>query len=190
MGARRSLVLALSVALPRILVAQPAAEPAPPRFPPPKPKYEVAVEQSVLVPMGDGVRLSTDLYRPVGVEGRLPVILIRTPYGKQRFRHRESLGTYRWSGPYEFAGQGYVVAVQDVRGRFESQGTFVLNRSESQDGYDAIEWLGTQAWSTGKVGTFGCSYMGENQIQASRLRPGRQLRCPARNGLSTATGSC
>jgi putative CocE/NonD family hydrolase len=165
----RVLGTAALLIVPQLAIAQTA--PVAPRFPPPEPKYQVVIERSVPIPMRDGVRLSTDLYRPVGLAGRLPVILMRTPYGKQRFRRKESLAVYRWTGPHEFAGQGYVVAVQDVRGRYESDGLFVLNgNTESEDGFDAIEWLGKQSWSSGKVGTYGCSYLGENQIQAARLR--------------------
>ena len=69
--------------------------------------------------MRDGVRLSTDLYFPKGAGEKLPVILIRTPYSKKGIRDRSG------TGPYFFAGQGYVVAVQDVRGKFESEGKFM-----------------------------------------------------------------
>jgi putative CocE/NonD family hydrolase len=132
---------------------------------PPKPKYEVRVERAVMVPMRDGVRLSTDLYFPVGVEGKLPVILIRTPYDKKLFYNKA------W-GPtaYVFAGQGYVVAAQDVRGRYESEGEYFFSGNEPKDGYDATDWLAKQPWSTGKIGTYGCSYLGEVQYQQAKLR--------------------
>jgi len=132
---------------------------------PPPPKYEVRVERSVMAPLRDGVRLSTDLYFPVGVEGKLPVILIRTPYNKKL------LYTKAW-GPqaYVFAGQGYVVAVQDVRGRYESEGKYFFSGNEPRDGYDATDWLAKHPRSTGKIGTYGCSYLGEVQYQQARLR--------------------
>ncbi len=134
-------------------------------IPPPPAKYEVRVERAVMVPMRDGVRLSTDLYFPVGLEGKRPVILIRTPYNKKL------LYTKQW-GPsaYVFAGQGYIVAVQDVRGRYESEGTYFFSGNEPKDGYDATDWLAKQPWSTGKIGTYGCSYLGEVQYQQARLR--------------------
>jgi hypothetical protein len=137
----------------------------------PAPKYTVRIEKSVLIPMRDGVRLSTDLYFPESAEARLPIILIRTPYNKKQWRG----GPQYWyaahqSEAYKFAEQGYVVAVQDVRGRFESEGSFAIYAHEAEDGYDTIEWLAKQPWSIGKVGTYGCSYMGDVQMMQSRLR--------------------
>ena len=132
-------------------------------FQKPKPKYEVRLERSVMVPMRDGVKLSTDLYFPVGVEGKLPIILSRSPYNKNNYRDPK-----RW--PHFFASQGYIFAVQDMRGRFESEGEYVVSAADREDGYDAIEWLSTQPWSNGKVGTYGCSYLGENQMQQAAMR--------------------
>ncbi|HJT72030.1 MAG TPA: CocE/NonD family hydrolase [Terriglobales bacterium] len=128
----------------------------------PPPKFKVRVEKSVMVPMRDGIRLSTDLYFPEGVGVKLPVILIRTPYNKQ----------VRWLQPAInfFAGQGYVVAVQDVRGKFESQGDYVISAADPQDGYDTDDWLSAQSWSSGKIGTYGCSYLGDVQVMQARLR--------------------
>lgn len=141
-----------------------------PRFPPPRPVYKVRVERSVMVPMRDHVRLSTDLYFPEGVAGKLPTVLIRTPYDKKHFYRNEDAEPY-WVGPYIFAGQGYVVAVQDVRAKFESEGqAFVMNAAEPQDGYDTVSWLAAQPWSNGKVGTYGCSYLGEAQYEQAKLR--------------------
>jgi putative CocE/NonD family hydrolase len=118
------------------------------------------------MPLRDGVELSTDLYFPVGAGEKLPVILIRLPYSKERFFDRRY-----GNAAYDFAGQGYVVAVQDIRGRFESEGAFIVqHETEAEDGYDAVTWAGTQPWSNGNVGTYGCSYMGEVQIQAAKLR--------------------
>ena len=126
-------------------------------------RHKVRLQKSVLVAMRDGVKLSTDLYIPEGISEKLPVILIRTPYNKNPQRRAES-------DAYFFAGQGYLVAVQDVRGRFESGGIFTINAAEREDGYDTVGWLSRQPWSNGKVGTYGCSYLGENQIQLAALR--------------------
>ena len=103
------------------------------QFQPPSPKYDVRVERSLMVPMRDGVRLSTDLYFPVSSEDKIPAILIRLPYNKKVFFTRQ------W-GPaaYVFAGQGYAVAVQDCRGKFESEGTFMVSIHDSDDGYDTV----------------------------------------------------
>jgi len=133
----------------------------------PAPKLDsVRLIKSVLVPMRDGVRLSTDLYVPVGAKPPLPVVQIRLPYDKNRylgFRKPGSIAMF-------FAGHGYVVAIQDMRGRFESEGDYVVSRADREDGYDTVDWLANQPWSNGKVGTYGCSYLGENQIQLSATR--------------------
>jgi uncharacterized protein len=130
----------------------------------PSPKYKVRLTQSSWVAMRDGVRLSTDFYFPEGAGDTLPVVLIRTPYNKNSYRHDDSAA-------YFFAGQGYVVATQDTRGRFESEGNYTISTPDTEDGYDSIEWLAAQPWSTGKVGTYGCSYLGDVQIMAARSRP-------------------
>ncbi len=138
------------------------------------PKYAVRLEKSIRVRMRDGVRLSTDLYFPAGVTGRMPVVLIRTPYNKNLFRPERSAGYYSWQGGdvrvQLFAGQGYIVAVQDIRGRFESEGEYRVGTNERNDGSDTIDWLAAQPWSTGRIGTYGCSYLGENQLQLAATR--------------------
>lgn len=132
--------------------------------PMPAPRYAVRFEEDVKVSMRDGVRLSTDIYFPEGVAGRQPVVLMRTPYDKSRQRSSQS-------PPRMFAGQGFVVAVQDVRGRYASEGEFrVSSGREGLDGYDTVSWLAAQPWSNGRVGTFGCSYLGEVQYMLAALR--------------------
>lgn len=115
-----------------------------------------------MVPVRDGVRLATDLYSPDPRGSRLPAILIRTPYGKGE---AVSVAAAR-----NFAAHGYAVAVQDTRGRFESEGRFGVMFDDAEDGYDTIDWLAAQDWSNGKVGTYGCSYRGAVQIYQARLR--------------------
>jgi putative CocE/NonD family hydrolase len=125
-----------------------------------KPTHKVKVERGVAVPMRDGVKLSTDVYRPEG-DGQVPVILIRTPYKKEV---QELDGMY-------YARRGYAVAVQDVRGRFASPGAWEPFVHEPDDGYDAVEWLATRPWSTGKVGMIGGSYVGWVQWWAASRNP-------------------
>ena len=133
----------------------------------PAPVYtEIRRERTVLVPMRDGVRLSTDIYSPIGIEGPLPVVLIRLPYNKNKYRGLGSPG----SDAHYFASHGYHVVVQDMRGRFESEGDYEILANERNDGYDTIEWISRQPWSNSKVGTYGCSYLGENQILLSATR--------------------
>ncbi len=125
-----------------------------------KPQFEINKE-TVLIPMRDGVKLSTDLYFPKAKGSKFPVILVRTPYMKEM---NELTGNY-------FAKRGYAVAIQDCRGRFGSEGTWEPFIHEPKDGFDTIEWLGTQDWSSGKVGMIGASYVGWVQLWAASENP-------------------
>ena len=116
-----------------------------------------------MVPMRDGVRLATDVYRPKGVTGALPTILIRLPYNKASYRGATVPATY-------FATHGYAVAVQDVRGKFASEGEFRVYQGDTTDWSDTFDWIVKQPWSTGNIGTYGCSYLGEGQIIAAQQR--------------------
>ena len=124
------------------------------------PKYEVAIDRGVIVPMRDGTKLSADIYRPKGLE-KAPVILVRTPYKKEM---NELQGMF-------YARRGYVYAVQDCRGRFGSPGAWEPFVNESKDGYDSIEWLARQPFSNGKVGMIGGSYLGWVQWWAAGQHP-------------------
>ena len=117
------------------------------------------------VPMRDGVSLSADIYAPEDIRHgkRYPVILSRTPYLKAE---AEMLATGRY-----FAEHEYVFVAMDVRGRGDSDGTFVPYRNEGRDGYDSIEWCAVQSWSDGNVGTLGGSYLGRIQWLAAVEQP-------------------
>ena len=125
------------------------------------PRQRVRSTLGVPVPMRDGVRLATDVYLPEGT-GSSPVILIRTPYSK----NNES----EVADAMFFASRGYAVAVQDCRGRFDSDGDWTPFVNEALDGYDAQTWCGTQPWSSGKVGTSGGSYVALTQWMPAPLR--------------------
>jgi len=127
----------------------------------------VRLEKNLFVPMRDGVSLATDLYFPAEHTGRLATILIRTPYGKQSWRE----GTPRGELTRMFASHGYVVAIQDKRGRFLSEGKYTLAVNDDVDGYDSIAWIARQAWSNGKVGTYGCSDSGDAQVWLAPTHP-------------------
>jgi predicted acyl esterase len=114
-------------------------------------------EFEIRVPMRDGVKLSTNVFRPSGA-GRLPAILVRTPYGKGKGLS----GTYRL-----FLNHGYAVVVQDVRGRGDSQGVFHPLEQEVSDGHDTLDWIASQQWSDGKVAMVGGSYLGIVQWKAA-----------------------
>jgi uncharacterized protein len=122
-------------------------------------QYEVRVE-TVKVPMRDGVNLATDIYFPVGVS-KAPVILTRTPYDKEDGEIRAGF----------WARRGYIRAIQDVRGRFASEGDWEALIHEPKDGYDTIEWLARQPWCDGKVGMIGGSYLGWVQWLAAIEHP-------------------
>ncbi len=117
------------------------------------------VEKDVAILMRDGVILRADILHPRG-EGRFPALVYRTPYGKEDAL--KDYTTFRHA-----VERGYVVVVQDVRGRFASSGEFRPYQNEGHDGYDTIEWAAHQAWSDGNVGTFGLSYPGAAQWLAA-----------------------
>ena len=129
------------------------------------PVFAVLIENDLTAPMRDGTVLRADLYRP-DAEGDFPVLLCRTPYDKAR---RVEVGT-------KLAQRGYLVVVQDVRGRFASDGEFrpgffSADHSDAEDGYDTVEWAATLPGSNGKVGTFGSSYEGWTQWELAHTRP-------------------
>ena len=130
-----------------------------------QPEYEAVIQRNRRVPMRDGISLATDVYLPardgVAVEGPWPTLLTRTPYDKLGFA-----ADAEW-----WARRGYARIIQDVRGRFASEGDFYLLKNEAEDGYDTIEWLADQPWSSGKVGTVGTSYMGWVQSAAATQHP-------------------
>jgi uncharacterized protein len=130
----------------------------------------VQIEQDVPVEMRDGTVLLADVYRPSG-EGRHPVLLQRTPYNKQLLGlaplHLDVLKAVR---------RGYVVVIQDCRGRYRSDGDFRPFHQEIPDGYDTVEWCAAQAWSDGNVGMYGTSYVGAVQWLAAIATP-PSLRC-------------
>jgi putative CocE/NonD family hydrolase len=153
------LAIAFLGAIPGSLVAQPPAESRPGT-------YDVVTETNVMIPMPDGVRLAADIYRPARegkpVEGRFPTLLTRTPYGKGNGGLAE--------GKF-FAARGYVVVSNDVRGRYQSEGTWRLIVDDPQDGFTVVEWIAEQPWSDGKVGTFGTSYPGGTQHALAEMNP-------------------
>ncbi|MCX6091067.1 MAG: CocE/NonD family hydrolase [Candidatus Atribacteria bacterium] len=125
---------------------------------------EPFVEKNVAVMMRDGVILRADVRRPAKT-GKYPVLIFRTPYGKSE-GDPDNEKTFN-----EAVKRGYAMVIQDVRGRFESEGEFVAYRNEGKDGYDTIEWAAQQPWSDGRVGTFGLSYPGAVQWLAAVENP-------------------
>jgi putative CocE/NonD family hydrolase len=122
-----------------------------------QPQYQVVVSNNVMVAMRDGVKLATDLYLPahegVILAEKLPAILERTPYNKDGDKAR---GTY-------YAARGYVVVLQDTRGRYQSEGIWHMLTDDGRDGFDTAAWIAKQNWSDGKLGMMGTSYVGGTQ---------------------------
>ncbi len=124
--------------------------------------YAVITQNGVAMKTRDGVTLYSDIYRPKA-DGKFPVILMRTPYDK-------SVG-WAAASAYQIATHGYVVVIQDVRGRYTSEGEWYPFRHESNDGYDAIEWAAALPSANGKVGMTGGSYVGATQMLAAIAHP-------------------
>src|SRR5438105_15912014 len=121
-----------------------------------EPEQSVTVDLNVPSPMRDGVVLRSNVYRPAG-EGRWPVLLTRLPYGKDL-----PLGSAILD-PLQAARRGYVVIVQDTRGRFTSDGDWYPMRAEADDGVDTIAWAAGLPVSDGRVGMYGACYFGFTQ---------------------------
>lgn len=128
------------------------------------PLYEVVVEEHLVMTARDGTALVADVFRP-DAPGRHPTLVMRTPYGR---RHRGQLAQN--SEVTFYPQRGYVVVIQDVRGRGESQGRY-RPFAEGPDTYDAIEWAASLPWSDGNVGMVGQSYLASAQYAAAPLRP-------------------
>ncbi len=120
----------------------------------------IVVERNVTMKTRDGVTLKADVYRPAG-DGKFPTLLQRTPYNKD---NAANFGR-------RAAEKGYLVVVQDVRGRYASDGDWYVFKNESNDGYDAVEWAAALPNSNGKVGMFGGSYVGATQMLAAIAHP-------------------
>ena len=134
-----------------------------------------------MVEMRDGVRLATSVYLPDEAEPPLATILVRLPYGKDRF------GDVRYWVDV-FTPRGYAVVAQDMRGRYGSEGVFAPYPNEGRDGADTLDWIVAQDWSSGQVGTIGCSALGEVQvILAAEQHPAHRAMIPI--GAGGAAGS-
>jgi putative CocE/NonD family hydrolase len=114
-------------------------------------------DETLMIPMRDGVKLSTQILFPQVKQKQYPVVLLRTPYKKER-----RVEQYNY-----LVANGYVLVLQDVRGRFGSEGIFEPFVNEGKDGYDAIEWIAQQAWCDGNIGMIGSSYNGLVQFSAA-----------------------
>ena len=166
--------------------ALPACAPAPRFGPDGLPldgPYGSTMTGTVMVPMRDGVRLATDVHLPVRdgtlLEGPWPVILERTPYGRnvasrsERSLAEPARAKSRAEVAEIFVRRGYAVVYQDVRGRYDSEGEYVKYLDDAPDGYDTCAWILEQPWCDGRIGTKGLSYAAHTQgALASAGAPG------------------
>jgi putative CocE/NonD family hydrolase len=139
---------------------------------PSTPVFAVSQTQASMLTR-DGIRLDADIYRPEGA-GPWPVLLMRQPYG------RAIASTVVYAHPRWYAAQGYIVVIQDVRGRGTSEGSFYPFAAEKDDGYDTVQWAAALPGSTGQVGMYGFSYQGMTQLYAAAAQPSAlKVLCPA-----------
>lgn len=127
------------------------------------------IEQKIMLPMRDGVRLATDIYRPK-TEEPVPIIFSRTPYNFN-YWSRDDMKKYTFYLARKVVKKGYAFVVQNERGRYFSEGQWEILGAPRTDGYDAIKWLSEQSWSNGKVGLMGCSSTAEWQMGVAALDP-------------------
>jgi uncharacterized protein len=126
------------------------------------------VDRKVMMPMRDGVRLATDIYRPKKAEDRVPIVFVRTPYNFNFWDVANGVpADMTW--PLTAVKRGYAYVVQNERGHFFSEGSYDILGAPTTDGYDALEWLSRQPWSNAKIGTTGCSSTAEYQMAIAAL---------------------
>lgn len=149
-------ILILLLFLPEMLIAENSAGPE-------RTGYGVRTEKEIMVKMRDGVQLATDLYFPDGAKGKLPAVLLRTIYTKEREFDGDPVFA-------ELVRHGYVVAIQDTRGRAAPGSDVKPTVGDRDDAYDTVSWLTSQPWSNRKVGSAGCSSPGEAQLLLAATR--------------------
>jgi len=125
------------------------------------------VERKVMMPMPDGVRLATDIYRPKNAAGKVPTIWVRTPYNFNFWDIHNGVPA-DMSAALMAVKRGYAYVVQNERGHFFSEGNYDILGSKT-DGYNTVDWLTKQQWSNGKIGTTGCSSTAEYQMGVAAL---------------------
>jgi uncharacterized protein len=121
------------------------------------------VERKVMMPMRDGVRLATDIYRPKNAAGGVPTIFVRTPYNFNYWDVRNGVPR-DMTQMLTAVKRGYAYVIQNERGHFFSEGNYDILGPPVSDGEDALQWISSQTWSNGKVGTTGCSSTAEYQM--------------------------
>jgi putative CocE/NonD family hydrolase len=128
------------------------------------------VERRVMIPMKDGVRLATDIYRPKDAPGKVPIVFVKTPYNFNFWDVRNGVPA-DMTNILAAIKRGYAWVGQNERGHFFSEGNYDILGAPITDGYETIEWLTKQPWSNGKLGTTGCSSTAEWQPAVASLSP-------------------
>ena len=128
------------------------------------------IERKLMLPMRDGIRLATDVYRPRDSSKKYPVIFSKTPYNFNYWDVRNGVPA-DMTAALTAIKRGYAYVVQNERGHFFSEGNYDILGPPTTDGYDAIQWMATQPWSNGKVGLIGCSSTAEWQMAVAALSP-------------------
>jgi putative CocE/NonD family hydrolase len=126
------------------------------------------VERKVMMPMRDGVRLATDIYRPKDTSKKVPTVWVRTPYNFNYWDVRNGLPRDMTTA-LTWVKRGYAYVDQNERGHFFSEGNYDILGPPRTDGYDALAWMSAQPWSNGKVGTVGCSSTAEYQMGVAAM---------------------
>ena len=144
------------------------------------------IEEKVMMPMRDGIRLSTDIYRPKSIK-KAPIIFSRTPYNFNTWQNeKEEFRTMERA--HEAIKHGYAYVVQNERGRYFSEGDWDILGIPLTDGYDAFTWMTQQVWSNGKIGTLGCSSTAEWQMAVAALdHPSHAAMVPQGYGAGIGT---
>ena len=121
------------------------------------------IDRKVMLPMRDGVRLATDVYRPKNATAKVPAIWVRTPYNFNFWDVRNGVPA-DMTTILAAIKRGYVYVIQNERGHFFSEGNYDILGAPRTDGDDTLSWISSQPWSNGKVGTTGCSSTAEYQM--------------------------
>jgi predicted acyl esterase len=127
-----------------------------------------AIDRKVMVPMNDGKRMATDIYRPKDTSKKYPVIFVRTPYNFN-FWDVENGVPRDMTAELEAVKRGYAYVEMNERGHFFSEGNYDILGAPLSDGSDALTWMASQSWTNGKVGTIGCSSTAEWQLGVAAL---------------------
>src|SRR5512146_2069870 len=121
------------------------------------------IDRKVMVPMRDGARMATDIYRPKNASGKVPIVFVRTPYNFNFWDVRNGAPA-DMTAQLDAVKRGYAYVGMNERGHFFSEGNYDILGPPRTDGYDAIAWMSSQPWANGKVGLIGCSSTAEWQM--------------------------